>query len=126
MVALALALSALLVGPTTTLAFTAGENGHPTNGPYSDLKGGSATFTLPFQGGGAMTLRMLKAASPDMSGTDVKSWQRLLADRGHSPGSVDGYWGDKSVSALKNFQKAKGLTADGVLGPSTAERLIEG
>src|SRR5574338_1528902 len=37
-----------LVGPGagTALAFTAGDNGHPTSGPYSDPKGGSATFTL--------------------------------------------------------------------------------
>ena len=34
-------------------AFTAGDNGHPTSGPYSDLKGGSATFT--FQSNGQLT-----------------------------------------------------------------------
>src|SRR4051794_6129249 len=37
-----------LVGPGagTAFAFTAGDNGHPTSGPYSDLKGGTATFTF--------------------------------------------------------------------------------
>ena len=28
------------------LGFTAGDNGHPTSGPYSDLNGGTATFTF--------------------------------------------------------------------------------
>jgi hypothetical protein len=37
-----------LVGPGsgTAFAFTPGENGHPTSGPYSDLKGGTASFTF--------------------------------------------------------------------------------
>jgi len=40
--------TAALVGPGTgtALAFTPGDNGHPTSGPYSDLKGGSASFTF--------------------------------------------------------------------------------
>src|SRR3954447_7904736 len=44
-----------LVGPGagTAFAFTAGDNGHPTSGPYSDLKGGTATFT--FQANATLT-----------------------------------------------------------------------
>jgi hypothetical protein len=43
----ALALSLLsLARPLTVLAWTQGDNGHPTSGPYSDLKGGTATFTF--------------------------------------------------------------------------------
>ena len=43
----AFALWALLgPGVAPAAAFTPGENGHPTSGPYSDLKGGSATFTF--------------------------------------------------------------------------------
>jgi hypothetical protein len=43
----ALALSiAFGLRPPTAAAFTPGENDHPTGGPYSDLKGGTATFTF--------------------------------------------------------------------------------
>ena len=43
----ALLLSAMFgIRPAITAAFTPGENGHPTNGPYSDLKGGTANFTF--------------------------------------------------------------------------------
>ena len=43
----ALALSiALGFRPSIAAAFTPGENGHPNGGPYSDLKGGTATFTF--------------------------------------------------------------------------------
>jgi len=47
----ALVLSALFgIRPATTAAFTAGENGHPNGGPYSDLKGGTASFTFEQNG----------------------------------------------------------------------------
>ena len=43
----ALALSiAFGLRPPTAAAFTPGENDHPNGGPYSDLKGGTATFTF--------------------------------------------------------------------------------
>ena len=43
----ALALSiAFGLRPPTAAAFTPGENNHPNGGPYSDLKGGTATFTF--------------------------------------------------------------------------------
>jgi hypothetical protein len=43
----ALLLSAMFgIRPAITAAFTPGENGHPTNGPYSDLNGGTANFTF--------------------------------------------------------------------------------
>jgi peptidoglycan hydrolase-like protein with peptidoglycan-binding domain len=70
-----------------------------------------------------MTLRLIKKG---LSGTDCKSWQRLLADRGYSPGAIDGDFGPNSEAALKKFQSAKGLTADGVLGAQSGERLLEG
>ena len=73
-----------------------------------------------------MTLRLIKDTSPNMTGTDIRSWQRLLADRGYSPGTVDGSYGSNSASACRKFQTAKGLASDGVIGPATAERLIEG
>ncbi len=45
--------------------------------------------------------------------------QSLLRLRGHYNGAVDGAFGRDSRAATVAFQKARGLRADGVVGPST-------
>lgn len=54
---------------------------------------------------------------------DNKTAQRRLKAHGFDPGPVDGIWGDRSEEALKAFQRAKGLYADGVNGPITQAAL---
>ncbi|WP_152997742.1 MULTISPECIES: NlpC/P60 family protein [unclassified Sphingomonas] len=54
----------------------------------------------------------------------IKAIQQALAERGFSPGEVDGVWGRKSIAALRAFQQSQGLEADGVLGPKTAAALF--
>lgn len=39
--------------------------------------------------------------------------QRLLRELGYEPGSVDGFSGGRTTRAIKDFQKANGLTRDG-------------
>jgi uncharacterized protein (TIGR02594 family) len=39
---------------------------------------------------------------------------------------VDGIRGRKTIAAIKEFQKARGLTVDGVVGPQTAAQLFPG
>ena len=60
-----------------------------------------------------------------MSGEDVKSVQKALVSFGYSVGSkgVDGEYGSSTESAVKSFQKAKGLTADGIVGEKTCAAL---
>jgi peptidoglycan hydrolase-like protein with peptidoglycan-binding domain len=86
------------------------------------------TFKLGFEGGGEMTLRVIKPANPDMQGIDVKSWQELLKARGYMPaeGAVDWFYGPKTEEAVKGLQRDYGLEVDGIIGPETGERLIEG
>ncbi len=60
---------------------------------------------------------------PGATGAQVKRLQRALAQLGYSPGKVDGDYGPATVGALKQFQQANGLTADGVLGPKTLQAL---
>ncbi len=45
-------LATALLAPSSVLSagYTPGANGHPTSGPYSDLKGGTATFTFEQNG----------------------------------------------------------------------------
>lgn len=57
--------------------------------------------------------------APGDTGAQVERLQRALAQLGYEPGKVDGSYGPATTDALKQFQQANGLTADGVLGPKT-------
>lgn len=59
----------------------------------------------------------------DMLGEDVKSAQIMLKGLGYEPGRVDGYFDKNTESALKKFQGAHELEANGVLEAKTAEKL---
>ena len=52
-----------------------------------------------------------------------KSIQKKLNELGYDSGKVDGILGDKSKKAIKDFQKNKGLVADGIAGSKTKAAL---
>lgn len=52
-----------------------------------------------------------------------KQIQQKLKDLGYYFGSVDGIYGNVTRNAVVAFQKANGLTADGVAGPKTIAAL---
>lgn len=56
-------------------------------------------------------------------GEDVKTLQNKLKRWGYYYGAVDGIFGGQTRSAVKYFQQANGLAADGVVGPATAKAL---
>lgn len=58
--------------------------------------------------------------------SDCKKVQQRLKDLGFLTGAVDGKFGTNSVKALKDFQQAHGLTADGVAGSGTYAILFSG
>ena len=60
------------------------------------------------------------------SGTNVAQLQEALIQLGYLSGKADGNYGDKTVSAVKAFQKANGLTADGTAGEQTQRALYGG
>lgn len=53
------------------------------------------------------------------SGNEVKQIQTRLKSWGYYNGAVDGVYGSKTQAAVKSFQRANGLTVDGVAGPKT-------
>ncbi|GAA3370656.1 hypothetical protein GCM10020367_18140 [Streptomyces sannanensis] len=56
-------------------------------------------------------------------GSDVVALQHLLNARGQSL-ATDGVFGSGTVSAVKSFQGANGLAADGIVGPATWGKAI--
>ena len=57
------------------------------------------------------------------SGTTVKNMQTKLKALNYYTGDVTGNVGEKTVKAIKDFQKANGLTSDGVAGPQTLAKI---
>lgn len=52
-------------------------------------------------------------------GDEVRRIQTKLKSLGYFSGAVDGIYGVKTQSAVKNFQKSVGITADGIAGNKT-------
>ena len=57
------------------------------------------------------------------TGTDVQTLQQKLIELGYLKGSADGVFGNKTAAAVKAYQKASKLTADGVAGSQTLSSL---
>ncbi len=67
----------------------------------------------------ATTTTTLRSGS---SGDEVKVLQRLLTKKGYSV-TADGVFGSGTETAVKNFQRAQGLTVDGIVGSATWSKL---
>ena len=68
-----------------------------------------------------MEMKNLKKGS---KGEAVRALQILLNGRGCSCGSADGDFGSKTDTAVRKYQKAKGLTQDGIAGKNTMSSLL--
>jgi hypothetical protein len=61
--------------------------------------------------------RVLRLASPLMRGPDVKHVQRWVGTRRAGP--VDGIYGQQTVAGVRWYQRIRGITVDGIVGPVT-------
>ena len=59
-------------------------------------------------------------------GEDVKDVQKALKALAYSPNGADGIFGERTLLAVKNFQKDHGLFVDGVVGEKTRKMLFGG
>ena len=57
-------------------------------------------------------------------GTAVSELQGVLKLLGYYTGTVDGVYGETTAQAVTKFQTAAGITADGIVGPATWEKLF--
>ena len=68
----------------------------------------------------APSLQTLKTGS---KGDLVKALQTKLKELGYYTGAIDGDYGSSTASAVKEYQRRNGLTADGVAGEKTLQKL---
>jgi uncharacterized protein (TIGR02594 family) len=61
---------------------------------------------------------------PSKSREVVQKIQHELARKGFDPGPIDGIWGRGTEGAVRRFQAANGLLADGIVGPATSKVLF--
>ncbi len=76
----------------------------------------------------AMILLMLTRGVSALSrygsrGGEVTQIQQRLSQLGYDPGKADGIFGDRTLAAVKAFQRDYGLTVDGIVGKNTLAAL---
>jgi peptidoglycan hydrolase-like protein with peptidoglycan-binding domain len=90
-----------------------------------DGKAGRETMALlrgSSSGGAALSQGAL---SQGMSGDDVRAVQQKLKELGlFNEPEITGYFGPKTEAAVKAFQDAAGLKADGIVGKQTKQKLF--
>ena len=110
-------------GPNTARAVLAfkhdseqnGDRGFPDN-PIAGFGFYDATWLYTFAGGRAI---WGPPNHTQRNGFDVVFIQVFLKNQGLYSGHIDGYYGSLTHSAVRQFQTAEGITADGIVGPVT-------
>lgn len=69
-----------------------------------------------------VAFRLIRLESPHQLGADVLAVQEALRAFGWRV-QADGFFGSRTNRALRHFQRAHGLTPDGIAGPRTLARL---
>ena len=72
----------------------------------------------------AYSRQLKNAGKPYQSGSDVTAVQAAVKAAGVDPGAVDGSYGPKTEAAVKAYQAASGLVADGIVGVKTWAKLF--
>lgn len=121
-------------GPATEEAVSAFQSGHDLEADGVVGTGTRAALASALDGASSETAASEQVAGeaelgsrvlrPGMRGSDVAELQSLLAGLGFDPGPVDGVFGAVTGEAVRRFQAAHDLEADGVAGPETVAALL--
>ena len=86
-----------------------------------------ALAVLASAAGGAYLTRQLDAdevlSKMGSRGEEVRRIQQKLTNLGYFTSAIDGIYGTRTQSAVRKFQKDRGLDADGIAGPKTLAAL---
>lgn len=73
---------------------------------------------------GSNTLKGCPTLKRGAKGNITKLLQEKLVKLGYSTNGVDGIFGSGTYSAVREFQKTRGLSADGIVGQNTWRKLL--
>lgn len=107
-----------VTGTNVTLSGTTSSTGGGIHKAYATPKANYAWSDGSYGRKTVIWVRGDKAVSQGYgnSSTQVKNVQNMLNALGYNAGTADGICGSGTIAAIKRFQRAYGLTADGVLG----------
>jgi hypothetical protein len=110
----------------TSHSHGAGSNPASTPAAASTATTAPGSHTASTAGSSGGTAGGSHAATPANTyphGQDATTLQRDLGLLNYYESSVDGVYGPATTAAVKDFQRANGLTADGIAGPSTMAKI---
>jgi len=114
--------SAALLGAVLTAGLTAGAV-PPETAAAQPVAVTAAAAASTAAGAAAQAQASWPVVKSGQRGVDVATVQLLLTAQGHAT-AADGIFGSGTAAQVKAFQRARGLTADGVVGPKTWAKLI--
>ena len=84
---------------------------------------GKTTTTKPTSPSTSASLNKSGTLKKGSKGAAVTELQRLLTEKGYNTKGVDGVFGSNTDQAIRQFQKARGLAVDGIVGNATKKAL---
>lgn len=124
----------LTIGPFTVLANKGSSGGRSKKWRNEHpIVSVPVEVAAPQSTGAALTLDIHRTLKFTMTGEDVRLLQKRLNSLGFTiattgPGSAGNesiVFGPKTLAVVKAFQKARGLVADGIVGPKTLSALMQ-
>ena len=112
-----------LAGAQTLAMITAKVQALETSSPSTDNSSSSSTGSSSGSSD-TTTSGLTRTLRRGYTGSDVTKVQNRLKELGYYTGKVDGVYGLGSMAAVKAFQEKNGLTADGLAGTKTFEKLF--
>lgn len=104
--------------PSDTSSSSSSSNSSSSSSGSDNSSGSSSSSVSNSSGNQSSSSNAPSVYKNGSSGAEVKKIQQRLADLGYYNGAIDGNFGDATEEAYKAFQKAAGLTVDGIAGDS--------
>lgn len=86
--------------------------------PVSSQTASAKTTTIVNANNNTPSVNFTGIVKLGSKGETAKALQNILIEKGYLTGTADGSFGPMTLSAVKKFQEANGLIADGIVGPA--------